>query len=158
MDTIEIWAPAFNAAPYEVSDQGRVRRNGRILSPWVNSRGYLLIDVCRPGERLKVRVHRLVWLSFNGDCGDLVIDHINADKRDNRLSNLRAITQEQNIAEAKALGRFTGGVSGKKLRVTEDHRREICSLYADGRSKADIRRITGRCRSLIDRIILDARK
>lgn len=151
MDTIEVWVPAFNASPYEVSNLGRVRRANRILNPWANSRGYLLVD---GASRIKHRVNRLVWQSFNGSCGDLVVDHINHDKRDNRLENLQAVTQAENVARAKMAGRCVGYTGPPTRRtVTDDHRREIFSLYADGRSKQHISNLTGRSRSVIDRAL-----
>ena len=46
----------------------------------------------------KYYVARLVWMYYYGeDPGELVIDHINRDPCDNRIINLRAITQAQNI-------------------------------------------------------------
>jgi hypothetical protein len=151
VDNIEKWVPAFNAEPYEVSDWGRIRRGGRLLKPWVNSRGYLVIDV---RGRVKVRIHRLVYQSFRGDTGVLVIDHIDHDKTNNHLINLQAITQAENVERAKQAGRCVGYTGPPTRRpMTDDHRREIFSLYADGRSKQHISNITGRSRSVIDRAL-----
>ena len=49
------------------------------------------------------RVHRIIWTMVNGPIPEgMTIDHINLDKRDNRLSNLRLATfrqQQQNRKE-----------------------------------------------------------
>lgn len=49
------------------------------------------------GRKL-IYAHRLVWESFVCPIGKgMVIDHINADKKDNRLSNLQMMTQSDNM-------------------------------------------------------------
>ena len=43
-----------------------------------------------------MKQHRMAWAMFYGEwpCGD--IDHINRDKKDNRIENLRVVTNAQN--------------------------------------------------------------
>jgi hypothetical protein len=46
--------------------------------------------------------HRVAWLLHTGeDPGTLVIDHINRQRNDNRISNLRPLTHVQNIRVGK---------------------------------------------------------
>ena len=40
--------------------------------------------------------HRLAWFLYHGEQPD-VIDHINRDKADNRITNLRSVTTSQNL-------------------------------------------------------------
>lgn len=46
-------------------------------------------------NKKRYQAHRIIWAMHYGDT-DLVIDHINRDKTDNRIENLRAITQQDN--------------------------------------------------------------
>lgn len=55
--------------------------------------GYLYIRL----EGKKHLAHRLAWLYVHGALPKLNIDHINGDKLDNRLCNLRESTQSQNM-------------------------------------------------------------
>lgn len=60
----------------------------------VNSQGYrhIIIDKTRYLE------HRLIWIWHNGNAStDLVIDHIDRNKTNNRIENLRIITNSQNL-------------------------------------------------------------
>lgn len=55
--------------------------------------------------------HRIIWRMETGDCPEF-IDHINGDRTDNRIENLRAVTRmenHQNMARSKI---NTSGVTG----------------------------------------------
>jgi hypothetical protein len=46
-------------------------------------------------KRSKYKASRVIWAMHHGDTS-LVIDHINRNKADDRIENLRAVTQEAN--------------------------------------------------------------
>lgn len=60
----------------------------------VDARGYVRIRI---GSR-KYAAHRLAWLMATGrDPGEKTIDHINGNKGDNRIVNLRLATNAENM-------------------------------------------------------------
>ena len=66
-------------------------------------RGYLNVCVRKHGQSgfKGYQVHRFVWECFNGIMPEgKVIDHINNDKEDNRLCNLKLMTQQLNCKKA----------------------------------------------------------
>lgn len=47
-------------------------------------------------DRKVYKEHRLVWLYKNGSFPDGQIDHLNHDRRDNRIENLRVVSNTEN--------------------------------------------------------------
>jgi hypothetical protein len=92
---------------YQVSDQGQVKslkrlvKNGhgerqvkeKILKSRPNKQGHIRINLNKNGEYKEFNVHKLVQLAF---LTPGIIDHINRDRADNRLVNLRVVTHRQN--------------------------------------------------------------
>jgi hypothetical protein len=74
------------------------------------NRGYIMIGV----NRKPYLAHRLAWLYIYGKWPKDQIDHINRDRLDNRITNLREATQAQNAWNAKMRVDNLVGVKGIK--------------------------------------------
>lgn len=92
---------------YQVSDLGRVKRlkgenckQDRILSQVEGGKGYLKVCLYKKGKKKFYWVHRLVAINFLGDrsAEKLEIDHLDWDKHNNALYNLRWITHRENCS------------------------------------------------------------
>ena len=58
-------------------------------------------------------VHRVVWEQAHGPIPKgMVIDHINGDRHDNRLENLRLVTRQQNQMNMKRHSDSSTGLKG----------------------------------------------
>jgi hypothetical protein len=58
------------------------------------------------------RAHRVIWAMHYGEWPKGQIDHINGDKRDNRLGNLRCVTHQENGKNQKRRSTNTSGATG----------------------------------------------
>lgn len=57
---------------------------------FIHPSGYVHINLSSNGVKKQVRAHRVIYMAANGHIPvDMVVDHINNDKSDNRISNLR---------------------------------------------------------------------
>lgn len=61
--------------------------------------------------------HRVAWLYVHGEWPKNVIDHINRDGFDNRLCNLRDVTQSENLQNASVSRKNKSGVTGVRFDV-----------------------------------------
>lgn len=62
--------------------------------------------------------HRLVWEYFNGKIPDnLIIDHIDRERTNNSLDNLRVVTNHQNRTNQKIDKRNKSGHRGVRIRT-----------------------------------------
>lgn len=76
----------------------------------LDGKGYLCATVL--GKRFTA--HRLIWLYVNGKWPKF-IDHINGVRTDNRISNLREVTIQQNHLNMRKSSNNTSGVTGVYL-------------------------------------------
>lgn len=85
---------------YEVSDCGNVAKivNGeRVMLRQGNNQGYRYVNIGKPS--VTKFVHRLVWEAFNGQIPKKwQIDHLDFDRANNRLENLRCVPAAINSA------------------------------------------------------------
>lgn len=109
----EIWKDVPNyEGIYQVSNHGRVKSLSRlinwrgvkkptkekILSQSKNSEGYVCHVLHKDKSKKHVKAHSLEFEVFNGkyDKTKFEIDHIDNDRGNNKLSNLRLVTRAQN--------------------------------------------------------------
>lgn len=106
---MEIWKKTFISDDYEVSNMGNFRSldryishgnyskkyEGKNIKPFkVKSTGYLQIMI----KGKKYSAHRLVARAFcEGYSSELVVNHKNGIRIDNRSSNLEWVTNSENI-------------------------------------------------------------
>ena len=85
-----------------ITSQGR--RAGP-LKPYVNTGGYLRVNLFRDGKMRHEYVHRLIALTFIPNPeGYNVVNHKDANPQNNSVSNLEWCSQKYNIAESRRLG------------------------------------------------------
>jgi hypothetical protein len=70
--------------------------------------GYIYLSIM--GKRYPA--HRLAWLYVHGEFPEADIDHIDGDKTNNAISNLRKATRAQNSANSQTGQRNTSGIKG----------------------------------------------
>jgi hypothetical protein len=74
----------------------------------VGKRGYLQVGISRCGKASSRYAHRLVLEAWVGPCPDgMESRHLDGDKQNNRIGNLRWGTHEENIEDNYRLGRST---------------------------------------------------
>jgi hypothetical protein len=116
---IEIWKDIPNyEGLYQVSNIGRVRRYVKSkkiykLSILTINQGYYRKALWKNNSQKLFFVHQLVAITFlnhrpNGM--NLVIDHINDNKLDNRVENLQIVTQRYNVF--KTQGNYSSQYKG----------------------------------------------
>ena len=101
---------------YSVSNKGQIKNNssGKLLTCCKNLHGYLCVSLRKDGKTYNVKVHRCVASAFiPNNESKRCIDHINRDKTDNCVSNLRWATDTEN--QRNKLGHGMSGVKGVRF-------------------------------------------
>mgnify|MGYP001070438704 CR=1 FL=1 len=130
------WRTIKKHPSYRVSNYGDVysSKSNKYLKPSINSSGYFCLRL----DNTSYKVHKLVAIAFlnhksSNQNRDLVIDHIDGDKLNNNLSNLREVSPRENRTNytnrIKTTSKYTG-VCWDKSR-----RKWIASIKVNGKQK-----------------------
>lgn len=87
------------------------RWNGRFAGKRADSQssdGYIRISI----NRARLRGHRVAWALYYGEWPQSEIDHINGDRCDNRIQNLRLATRQANMRNISKRADNTSGATG----------------------------------------------
>lgn len=80
-------------------------------------------------------VHRLVWEAFNGEIPQgMEIDHINTNRLDNRLCNLRLVSSSENKRNPLTIGKYKESNKGKP-HTYEQRMKASMGVYFSNRIK-----------------------
>jgi hypothetical protein len=132
----EIWKdiPEYEGM-YQVSSEGRVKSLERYVKHWTgglkklteryrmlskNTGGYSVVNLCKDGKVKKYPSHILVAMAFlnhKPSGHSVVVDHIDNDISNNRLSNLQLISSRKNSTkDKKPKSGFAGVIKTKSGR------------------------------------------
>ena len=100
---------------YSVSNFGNIINNktGKVLKPGINTNGYYKVSLCSDGNIYQKLVHKLIAESFianpyNKQC----VDHINNDRLNNNVNNLRWASYQENSMNSKLNSNNTSKYKG----------------------------------------------
>ena len=118
----EIWKQYLDTQ-YEVSNLGNVRNKNTkaVLSQEDTGNGYLCVGLqIDKGVYKKTRVHRMVamaFLEFQRTEERNEVDHINGNKSDNSVDNLRWCTHKENMNNPVTVRKIRRGVKRYRLQL-----------------------------------------
>lgn len=120
---------------YQISNFGNCRRklkNGtyKELKGSINNTGYRYIQLNRNQKRINFLLHHQVAYRFIGERPEgLVIDHIDRNKLNNNVNNLRYITHIENLRNCDTYLSHITEQGKERKRILEKRTQEKCKIW-----------------------------
>lgn len=116
---------ATSGALHWRNGNGRRVRAGEAAGT-VSDQGYVRVVV----DRRRYAAHRLVWILHHGAIPpQLVVDHINGARSDNRIENLRLVTHNVNMQNKPHPKGYTKIPSGFRAQICVDGKQKVLGVY-----------------------------
>lgn len=90
----------------------RNRMKAGAVAGAIQTNGYVRVQV----DGRFFAVHRIIWIMSTGAWPINDIDHINGNRQDNRLSNLREATRSQNLMNTRLRSDNRSGAKGVRVK------------------------------------------
>lgn len=135
----EIWKdiPDYEGS-YLISNLGRVNSllTNKILKPSIDTGGYKVVCLCKNNKKKNFNIHQLVAMAFLNHTPnrfELVVNHKDSNKLNNKLDNLEIITNRQNLSIERV--KVKSEKAGIALRVGVDKRSDKFRIqfHVDGK-------------------------
>lgn len=98
-------------------------RSNNKIAGYKDRDGYVYIRV----DKVKYKAHRLAWLYVYGTWPSKDIDHIDRDKSNNAINNLREATKSDNLRNRGVFKNNKLGVQGVSIhKATNKYQAQIC--------------------------------
>jgi hypothetical protein len=112
---------------------------GKILTPIEDSYGYLIVGLTRNSQTKLLKIHRLVATTFIPNPeGKPLINHKDANKKNNSIQNLEWVTPLENGAHAANNKLMPCGSKNNKAKLTEKKVLEIRARLALGEKQGQL--------------------
>ena len=79
---------------------------------YITGYGYRMIHLAVGERKLKIHAHRIIWAMVYGKFPENQIDHINGNRLDNRIENLRSVKNRENGKNQKLRSTNKTGIHG----------------------------------------------
>jgi hypothetical protein len=107
------------------------RGNWHVMPTYTSPSGYERVSIKDGGRKYKLLVHRIVLVAFHGPS-ELETDHIDDNKSNNHLSNLRYVTRSANCSKRIDAGGFI------EPALTKEELDEMRELKKSGATNGDL--------------------
>ncbi len=119
---------------YQISNQGKLKssmwQENYVSKGSFNVKGYLRTQLVKNGKKTNYYLHTLVAENFISPRPyNLEVGHLNGDKGDNRVENLKWVTQKENSRHRIQHGTHNRGEQNYSVKLTEKDVLLIRTLY-----------------------------
>ena len=120
---------------FQYHEDGTITRTDRKNSNGsIDKDGYLILKV----KTKQFKAHRIAWLLCHGDFPRTELDHINRNRTDNRIENLRECTRQEQLLnrdiepnkETGVVGIYIDRTKGLKKKYAFHHKGKTYRFYS----------------------------